>query len=152
MRKKLRNLPFIKIHIQMNKRILYSLMAIFFVLNACNDPKKEAFDLVREGVRLVYKNDNEGAKQLFIKAIELDPENAEAWFQKANCYADENNYPQAVSDYSEAIRLNPNYADAYFNRGQIKYYQHDQEGSCADYLKADSLGKENMQDYIKHCK
>ena len=132
-------------------RILPILFIFSLLLSSCQDKKKASFEKVREGVRMVYRNDNAGAKKLFNEAIELDPENAEAWYQRANTYADEGNFDQALSDYNEAIWLKPTYADAYFNRGLVKKYMGNEEGACADFRKAHDLGKENIVDYFKHC-
>ncbi len=132
-------------------RILSTLFIFSLLLSSCQDKKKASFDKVREGVRMVYKNDNAGARQLFDEAIELDPQNAEAWYQRGNTYTDIGDFDQALSDYNEAIRLKPTYADAYFNRGLVKKYMGNDDGACADFRQSHNLGKENIVDYFKHC-
>lgn len=50
-------------------------------------------------------------------ALDLDPEDAQAYFQRGILYYHLKNYDQAIADYSQAIALDDNYLDAYINRG-----------------------------------
>jgi tetratricopeptide (TPR) repeat protein len=67
----------------------------------------------------------------FNKAIELNPEDANAYFNRGGAYRDTGNYGQAVKDFTRAIELSPKDADAYDNRG-IAY---DLKGEYAQALK-----------------
>lgn len=51
------------------------------------------------------------------QAIRLNPEDAVAYFNRANALNDLGQYQRAIRDYGEAIRLDPELAIAYNNRG-----------------------------------
>ena len=46
------------------------------------------------------------------KAIELDPNDAEAYNNRGNSYRDLGQYQRAIEDYDKAIELDPNDAEA----------------------------------------
>ncbi|MDB9389616.1 tetratricopeptide repeat-containing serine protease family protein, partial [Microcystis aeruginosa] len=70
------------------------------------------------------------------KAIELNPNNANAYLNRGNLYYNQQKYELALSDYSKAIDINPNYANAYYNRGNLYYNQQKYELALSDYSKA----------------
>ena len=51
------------------------------------------------------------------EAIRLNPNEAEAYFNRGNAYHNLNKKKRAIEDYDKAIRLNPQFAEAYHNRG-----------------------------------
>jgi tetratricopeptide (TPR) repeat protein len=55
-------------------------------------------------------------------AIRLNPDSAEAYFNRGLARTKLNQRPAAIADYDEAIRLNPNFAEAYLYRGYLKDY------------------------------
>ena len=56
---------------------------------------------------------------LLSKAIEADPENAEAHFDLGRLYIKSKNYPKAIKAYQEAANLNHRPSDAFYNLGFI---------------------------------
>lgn len=83
--------------------------------------------------------------------IEIDKENAEAYFLLGNAYFNKDNWESSLFYYDKAIVYDSTYADAYSNRGNVKFYLNDKDGACADYKKADALGKPNMSDKLNMC-
>ena len=57
---------------------------------------------------------------LFDEAIRLNPDDAEAYFNRGALKSDLGRMEEALLDYDEAIRLDPNYAQAYCNRGKCQ--------------------------------
>jgi tetratricopeptide (TPR) repeat protein len=53
----------------------------------------------------------------YSKAIELNPEYADVYYNRGNAYIDKKEFDRAIADCNKAIELNPDYADAYYNRG-----------------------------------
>ncbi len=49
--------------------------------------------------------------------LQLDPNNAVAYYRRGNVLGSLGNYTGALSDFSRAIALNPQYAEAYLSRG-----------------------------------
>jgi tetratricopeptide (TPR) repeat protein len=51
------------------------------------------------------------------KAVELMPDNAVSYYNRAIVYDEKGDYELAVKDYTKAITLDPKYINAYYNRG-----------------------------------
>ena len=47
----------------------------------------------------------------------MNPNYAEAYYNRGVTYGAKDNFDQAIQDYSKVIELNPNDAEAYINRG-----------------------------------
>ena len=65
--------------------------------------------------------DFDGAIELFDEAIELNPNNALAYFGRGTVYVGQKNFDAALKDFDAAIKLNPNDADTYNNRGNVYF-------------------------------
>jgi len=72
------------------------------------------FDLGMDAGRA---GDNEGALAAFSRAIELEPDDADAWYNKGVALAKLRRTEEARSAYDRAIELRPEYADAWYNKG-----------------------------------
>jgi tetratricopeptide (TPR) repeat protein len=55
------------------------------------------------------------------KAIELDPNNADAWNMKGWAQSNLGKYEEAIRCFDKAIELDPNNADAWYNKGATLY-------------------------------
>ncbi len=75
----------------------------------------------------------------YTKAIELKPDDAEAYFGRGFAYSLKKQYGLAVKDYSKAIELNPNHALAYENRGTVEYRMGLLQAAVDDFTKAIEL-------------
>jgi tetratricopeptide (TPR) repeat protein len=53
------------------------------------------------------------------KAIEINPNYAEAYVNRGVLYFGQKKYELALSDYNKAIEINPNLAQAYLGRGGL---------------------------------
>ena len=69
------------------------------------------------------------------RAIELDPNLAEAYNNRAYVYMVKKEYAAALPDLNRAIELRPNYVNALMNRGDLYnyYYAIDYARAVADY-------------------
>ncbi len=75
----------------------------------------------------------------FDEAIELQPDFADAYYNRGHARDEIRDFEGAIVDYDEAINLDPDFAEAYANRGVSRYKQEDSEGAIRDYDKAISL-------------
>jgi len=87
------------------------------------------------------------ALELFSKAIELNPEDAAAYYNRGNSYADLKQYEKAIADYSKAIELNPEDTAAYINRGNSYAVLKQYEKAIEDYDRAIEINPEFFQSY-----
>ena len=53
------------------------------------------------------------------KALETNPNDANAYFSRGLAYGNKGEYDRAISDYTKAIEIDPHAALAYFNRGRL---------------------------------
>ncbi|MGB6873762.1 MAG: tetratricopeptide repeat protein [Dehalococcoidia bacterium] len=83
----------------------------------------------------------------FNKAIELNPDNADAYYKRGDAYSEIGDYDKAIADYNEAIELNPSDALAYFNRGYAYGEIGDYEKAIVDYSKAIELNPSDALAY-----
>ena len=77
---------------------------------------------LRQGKRDFEKSDYPHARAQFEKAIQNDPEQAEALYYLGRCYEEEKNFDQALSRYRQVVALDPRHREA---RGRLaeNYYQ-----------------------------
>jgi tetratricopeptide (TPR) repeat protein len=98
--------------------------------------KRDIRTLFDRGVENVKANRYEEGLDYFNRVIELDPDNALAYYNRGYCYYSMKQYEQAVPAFDKAIELNPRDSISYLYKGLIKYYQQDFPGSIELYNKA----------------
>ena len=118
---------------------------------------------VEEGTRLAYQQKFDDAIQLYTEAIDLKPDNAEAYnwrgnirnavamqkiFVEKNSSVGEKIRSQAIDDLNRAIQLKPDYSEAYGNRGFVYYMAENYPASIKDFDRAIELDPTNAQNYI----
>ncbi len=112
--------------------------------------KMSDYSFFLRGVAKHNLQDYRGAIADYSKAIEIDPNYAEAYFKRGNAKYDFQDYKGAIADYSRAIEINPRYAsDAYYNRGLAKIILGQIDSGCMDLSKAGELGFEEAYDMIR---
>lgn len=72
-------------------------------------------DYMGTGYHYLSQKKTAQALGAFEKALEEDPENAGAWFNKGYCLAEMHLYAKAAEAYKEATRLNPDDGHAHHN-------------------------------------
>ncbi|MFM9161191.1 MAG: tetratricopeptide repeat protein, partial [Dolichospermum sp.] len=68
----------------------------------------------------------------YTQAIKIDPNYAEAYYNRGKSREKLGDYEGAIVDYTQVIKIDPNYIDAYFMRGDIRSKLGDNEGAIAD--------------------
>lgn len=101
----------------------------------------------RGTIKQIFK-DFLGAISDFNKAIEINPNDAELYFNKAISYESLKDYNNAISSYNMAVELNPNYTNAYINRSILKEKLGDLIGACADAKLAAKLGHSESANWV----
>ncbi len=96
-----------------------------------------------QGYEKYLRGDYDGAIADYTKAIELNPRNAKAYFNRGNAKGKLEAFYAAIADYTKAIEINPRYADAYTGRGILKFVLGDRSGGCTDAREAESLGSQS---------
>ena len=94
--------------------------------------------LVGESTSILESNPKQ-AESLLQKAIELDPTNAEAFYNLGKLYTSKKEYAKAIQAYDKAIDLDPSSPDAFFNLGFLYYGRKDYSKAEALFLKVTEL-------------
>jgi tetratricopeptide (TPR) repeat protein len=97
-------------------------------------------DQLREHIANRSQFDYNAAMADFDLAIQLYPDFAFGWYNRANLKLHLREFHQAIDDYSEAIKLEPNMGEAYYNRALTLLYLGETKLACSDLSKAGELG------------
>ncbi|GHV04041.1 hypothetical protein AGMMS50229_04560 [Campylobacterota bacterium] len=92
-------------------------------------------DTFSDGWAAAKRGDNQEAIRQFTQAIKLDPNKAQAYYERGLLYGILGEYEKAIEDYTRAIKINPDYADPYVNRGFL-YAKFDHSKAIADFTRA----------------
>ncbi|HZL43690.1 MAG TPA: tetratricopeptide repeat protein [Verrucomicrobiae bacterium] len=84
----------------------------------------------------------------FSKAIQLNPQAADAYCGRGMCKWWLHDYAGAVADYDKSIALNPTCGGYYCNRGQAKFAMKKCDDALADYNKSIHLDPGNAQAFF----
>lgn len=76
----------------------------------------------------------------FNKTIQLEPDFAFAFYDRAYVKYKLNDFRGAIDDYNYAIQCDPGFADAYYNRAILLFCLNDKIDACVDFSKAGELG------------
>ncbi len=85
------------------------------------------------GVSFYAAGNFQAASKDFLKTLQDDMNNADAWLQAAHSFYMMKDYNKAVNSYGQVIRMQPDYYPAYLYRGHSKFAIEDKEGACYDF-------------------
>lgn len=83
----------------------------------------------------------------YTEAIQLNPNDADAYTNRGNARAHKGDFDGAMQDYTEALRLQPDHADAYNNRGNARSSNGDFAGGVQDCTEAIRLKPDDADAY-----
>ena len=83
------------------------------------------------------------------KAIRINPNDANAYQERADVFSELEDYQGAIEDYTQAIRINPNDANAYSMRSVQRRKLRDYKGAIEDWTKGIDLNLwDNAHGYL----
>lgn len=98
-----------------------------------NKQTRRAQKHVRKGYDLYKENMLSKAQEELGKAIEINPQNPEAYFWRARAFIKTENYDEAIMDLKTVIELNPRYSAAYDNLGWL-FMRRNKDDESLSYL------------------
>ena len=96
-----------------------------------------------------YGNDRAAVKY-FQKAISLDRNRDDAYFEQGISYGQLGDFEKAVTLVNKAIEMEPHNGLYLYGRGRIYLLSEKQDLAMADIKKAAELGDEDAQDYLNY--
>lgn len=96
--------------------------------------------------------DNLKALEYFSKNLQLHPNDAGCYIDRANSYFLSKSWSMAISDYSMSLDLNPGNPDVWINKGLSLINSGKTEDACHDFRTAFNLGSKRATEYVsKYC-
>ena len=92
---------------------------------------------------------DKGAPADYDRAIQFNPNDAEAYLNQGVAKNKLGQYFAAITDFDTAIRIKPDYAEAYYNRGVAKDNLGQHNAANTDYDTAIRLKPDLAKDYLK---
>ena len=91
---------------------------------------------------------SERSLDLIDRAIQANPEYAEAYCSRGNALYQSMRYPEAVESFDKAIRLNPMLSEAHHNRGSALNAMNQQQAALQNYDEAIRLNPDYVEAYF----
>ncbi|NJK67416.1 MAG: tetratricopeptide repeat protein [Microcoleus sp. CSU_2_2] len=98
-----------------------------------------ANEVFQQGVNLARQQNMEGAEAAFRRAIQMDPNFAEAYANLGSILANQNKLAESLPNFENAIRLKPNTPEFHYMLGQVLYAQNKMADAVESVKKARDL-------------
>lgn len=85
------------------------------------------------GLSYLWREEYENALSHFEKAVEKDPNNADAFFYIGYCNGELGRYTEEIEAYKQAIRIKPDLAEAHYNLGLVYLQVGDKSSALKEY-------------------
>ena len=85
----------------------------------------------------------------FDRAIEIEPENSEAFCKRGQAKSSLGLYPDAIGDFDRAIKIAPEFSMAYYHRGAAKIASGVRQAGIEDYRAAARLGFTDALEWLE---
>jgi tetratricopeptide (TPR) repeat protein len=115
-------------------------------------------DLIQQGKEYGHQRDPESAITCFSQAIQLDPNNPQAYYFRGLIHLQINkDYTRAIADLNRALHLKPDVMEAYLWRGIAYRELSETEKATADFeqflrAKPDHPHSKQLRDYLEQVK
>jgi tetratricopeptide (TPR) repeat protein len=124
------------------------LAAVVFSLSCAPSFATPSDDLVKKGEAALAAKDVAGALKAFDAALEADPNNAKAAYNRGRMNLVLHKNAQAVADFTSAVLSDPKLGVAYSARGEAKIILKDEKGAFADFDAAIAASPREPEVYI----
>jgi tetratricopeptide (TPR) repeat protein len=106
-------------------------------------PSRQAQKHLRKGYDHYKENRFEKAIDELSQAIEIDPQNFEAYFWRARAFMHKGQFENAIGDFNKVLDLNPGYSPAYDNLGWLFMRRNEYDQSLAYLNRSIELEPQN---------
>ncbi len=94
--------------------------------------QRKAEDFISLGGAKANKKDYQGAIADYTQALQISPNNPDAYYRRGYIYNNIKNYQAALEDFNQVVRLSPKNTSAYAYRGFVRLQMKDYQGAMSD--------------------
>merc|ERR1719409_1967810 len=94
---------------------------------------KVIFQAYQAGSDLYQRGDYKGSAKAWSEALEADPRDPHALWQRGAAKEHMRDVEGAMADYNESLRIDPTQAGVFFSRASTRSEGGDEEGAIADW-------------------
>jgi tetratricopeptide (TPR) repeat protein len=127
----------------------FGLLGLVYVLNELLPGPGGAQRFYDRGVQYYETHDYKSAKEQFGRAISVNPNFKEAYFQRALVHQRVGEIDDAIADYTGFLRLKPDDWAAFYNRGLAYRSRGDRERALADFTEAERLKPDDTRSVLR---
>lgn len=113
------------------------------VVSSRKNKRANAERFYMQGLGLLSRDDWAKALPYFERAVDADPDYAEAWYQTSYCYGMLGRHAEALKASRQVIRLKPSWPEPYINMGSAYYSLGQYKESMESYRQATRLDPYN---------
>jgi len=106
---------------------------------ACAGANETSIDWFMKGLALYNQEKFNESLQAYSRALELDPNDFEAWNNKGIDEGLLGRYDEALKSFGNAVAINESYAEAWYNMGVIYDFKEDYYTAVQAYKKATQI-------------
>ena len=121
-------------------------LLVFLAASAWVGVKREFSDQ-SQGLRYAARGEHDSAIASFSKAITAEPDNSDAYLERAKSYNARGNHDHAIADYTKAIEIAPNDAIVYRKRADAYRVKGAFDNAVTDYSTAIGLDPKDALAY-----
>lgn len=107
----------------------------------------KADDFYIQGVNRFYQGDFQGAIAAYNRAIQLNPNYAAAYFNRAETLLNSEDSKRALEDLNQGLRISPNNVEALLIRGSARQQLGDDQGATDDWNQVVRINPRYATDY-----
>lgn len=110
----------------------------------CNFTRKiEPSDFIEKADKFHDEKEYIQAISYYSKALELDNQNYQTFYNRGRCYEENGNKNEALNDYTKAISLNGSHFNSFYWRASVNYDLNNYQDAANDWLNARKLNPDN---------
>jgi tetratricopeptide (TPR) repeat protein len=110
---------------------------------AQKNKRSAAQSLYSQGLGILSRDDYARALPFFEKAVDIDPNYAEAWYQAGFCFGMLGRHAEALKSSRQAARLRPEWAQTFVNIGASSFALGQYKDAAEAYRQASKLDTDN---------
>jgi tetratricopeptide (TPR) repeat protein len=125
------------------------LLAGLLLLLAASTSFGQDTDADQQNPGVIKNDDSDKAIADLTQVIQANPQDKQAYFQRAYAYMRENDNDKALSDLTQVLQIDPGFAQAYFRRAFVYMLKNEEDPALADLSHAIQINPQYAWAYFR---